>query len=301
MRWRRIINEWNLKCQPWRDAIGIEEDDGDVPLLDYSRRKPLSWLRQAGAAALIFLAMGGSALAREKQLVPSIPLIPASTLLEGDAFGGEEETKPARMDFASEHVLVFDVANKNLPFVSDIARHRRQISSVLFIGSDGQQRPIIRQYGPFPIFPPSPFWQFFAVQKFVSNFFDNGCGAPDISHCQIHCRQPTGLDRWTAVPDKDICTFNRFSISVRAFQSEPADHNETISKENERPIGNFEISTYKIWGPISLGIFSVVIGGLLIGGDNGFAVLGALLIPGGLGLILYGPFVWLNSARYFVG
>jgi hypothetical protein len=27
MRWRILQNKWNLKCPPWHDAIGIEEDD----------------------------------------------------------------------------------------------------------------------------------------------------------------------------------------------------------------------------------------------------------------------------------
>ena len=27
MRWRIVVNKWNLKQAPWRDAVGIEEDD----------------------------------------------------------------------------------------------------------------------------------------------------------------------------------------------------------------------------------------------------------------------------------
>lgn len=29
-RWRLIENEWNLRCAPWSDAIGIEEIDDAV-------------------------------------------------------------------------------------------------------------------------------------------------------------------------------------------------------------------------------------------------------------------------------
>jgi len=30
MRWRRIVNEWNLRAEPWSGAVGIEEDDPDL-------------------------------------------------------------------------------------------------------------------------------------------------------------------------------------------------------------------------------------------------------------------------------
>jgi hypothetical protein len=32
-RWRVAQNEWNLKTPPWRDAVGIEEDDEDARCL----------------------------------------------------------------------------------------------------------------------------------------------------------------------------------------------------------------------------------------------------------------------------
>lgn len=30
MRWRIVVNEWNLKSAPWSDAVGIEEDDDSL-------------------------------------------------------------------------------------------------------------------------------------------------------------------------------------------------------------------------------------------------------------------------------
>ena len=29
-RWRIVENEWNLKCAPWRGAVGIEEVDDEL-------------------------------------------------------------------------------------------------------------------------------------------------------------------------------------------------------------------------------------------------------------------------------